>query len=158
MGTSWIVGTRNESTSTGGNYGANAEANADCAINRFPSMFVSSFVTLIGFDWLKTFIRYFVTFTGHTDLVRKVKRLADPRITRLKTTNDYIEGLKPGNTEVQVLSPMLGHVLADKVYITGLSVRLIAGLSSDPDLDIGGGQRSNASYIPRNQSGYDGAL
>ena len=113
MGTSWIVGTSSlcvwvpempldtqlddvkfnqvigwKSASTGGNYGANAEANADCAINRFPSMFVSSFVTLIGFDWLKTFIRYFFTFTGHTDLVRKVKRLADPRITRLKTTND----------------------------------------------------------------------
>ena len=74
MGTSWIVGTRNESTSTGGNYGANAEANADCAINRFPSMFVSSFVTLIGFDWLKAFIRYFFTFTGLTNLVRKVMR------------------------------------------------------------------------------------
>ena len=50
------------------------EANADCAINRFPSMFVSSFVTLIGFDWLKAFIRYFFTFTGLTNLVRKVMR------------------------------------------------------------------------------------
>ena len=36
-----------------------AEANTDCAINRFPSRFVSSFVTLISFDWLTTFIHHF---------------------------------------------------------------------------------------------------
>ena len=87
------------------------------------------------------------TYLLITDLVRKVMRVADPRIASLKTANGYIEGLKPGKTEVQVLSPMSGHViaareirvLADKVDVAGLSVRLIAGLSlslsPDPDLD-----------------------
>lgn len=73
-------------------------------------------------------------------------RVADPRVAVLKT-GGHIEGLKPGKTEVQVLSPMSGHViatrevrvLADKVDVSSLSVRLIAGLSlslsPDPDLD-----------------------
>jgi transmembrane protein 132 len=80
-------------------------------------------------------------------LVRKVMRVVDPRVASLKMTSGFIEGLKPGKTEVQVLSPMSGHViaarelrvLADKVDVSSLSVRLIAGLSlslsPDPDLD-----------------------
>ena len=87
------------------------------------------------------------TYLLITDLVRKVMRIADPRVASLKMTSGYIEGLKPGKTEVQVLSPMSGHViaareirvLADKVDVSSLSVRLIAGLSlsltPDPDLD-----------------------
>lgn len=87
------------------------------------------------------------TYLLITDLVRKVMRVADPRVAVLKTANGYVEGLKPGKTEVQVLSPMSGHViaareirvLADKVDVSALSVRLIAGLSltlsPDPDLD-----------------------
>ena len=116
-----------------------AEANTDCAINRFPSRFVSSFVTLISFDWLTTFIHHFFylyrCLPGSTPKVTipichlatriyssrissaKVMRLVDSRIASLRTANDYIEGLKPDKTEVQVLSPMLGHVLADKVDV-----------------------------------------
>lgn len=87
------------------------------------------------------------TYLLITDLVRKVMRVADPRVAVLKTANGYLEGLKPGKTEVQVLSPMSGHVIAareirvltDKVDVSALSVRLIAGLSltlsPDPDLD-----------------------
>lgn len=87
------------------------------------------------------------TYLLITDLVRKVMRVGDPRVAVLKTANGYVEGLKPGKTEVQVLSPMSGHViaareirvLADKVDVSALSIRLIAGLSltlsPDPDLD-----------------------
>lgn len=87
------------------------------------------------------------TYLLITDLVRKVMRVADPRVAVLKMMTGYIEGLKPGKTEVQVLSPMSGHVIAarevrvlsDKVDVSSLSVRLIAGLSlsltPDPDLD-----------------------
>lgn len=90
------------------------------------------------------------TYLIITDLVRKVIRISDPRIAVLRTSASgslYAEGLKPGKTEVQVLSPMSGHVIAarelrvaaDKVDVSGLSIRPIAGLAltlkPDPDLD-----------------------
>lgn len=82
-----------------------------------------------------------------TDLVRKFARVSDPRVASLRPAPGLVEGLKPGKAEVQVLSPMSGHVIgtreirvtADRVDVAGLSVRLIAGLSlslaPDPDLE-----------------------
>lgn len=87
------------------------------------------------------------TYLLVTDLVRKLVRVSDPRVASLKANAGLVEGLKPGKTELQVLSPMSGHVIgtremrvaADKVDVSGLSVRLIAGLSlnltPDPDLE-----------------------
>lgn len=87
------------------------------------------------------------TYLLITDLVRKVIRVSDPRIASLRTSGTlYVEGMKPGKTELQVLSPMSGHVIAarevrvaaEKVEVTGLSIRPIAGLtlSLTPDADL----------------------
>ena len=103
------------------------------------------------------------TYLLITELVRKTMRVSDPRIAALRGAA-HVEGLKPGKTELQVLSPMSGQVIAarevrvtgDRVDATELSVRLITGLSlsvtPDPDLDsclvaqVDAQQRLHAKY------------
>ena len=90
-------------------------------------------------------------------------RVSDPRIAALRGAA-HVEGLKPGKTELQILSPMSGQVIAarelrvtgDRVDATELSVLLITGLSMnvipDPDLDsclvaqVDAQQRLHAKY------------
>ena len=48
-------------------------------------------------------VSYFLSRKSYlliTDLVRKLMRIHDPRVAALK--HDYVEGLKPGKTEIQV--------------------------------------------------------
>ena len=51
-------------------------------------------------------VSYFLsrkTYLLITELVRKVMRVQDPRVASLKT--NYVEGMKPGKTELQVIHP-----------------------------------------------------
>ena len=50
-------------------------------------------------------VSYFLsrkTYLLISELVRKVMRVQDPRVASLKT--NYVEGMKPGKTELQVIS------------------------------------------------------
>ena len=75
------------------------------------------------FDFRQVFARFFAedhdsgrvsyflsrkTYLLITDLVRKVMRVQDPRVLSLR--QDYVEGLKPGRTELQVCITVCGEI------------------------------------------------
>ncbi|KAL3856880.1 hypothetical protein ACJMK2_011588 [Sinanodonta woodiana] len=82
-------------------------------------------------------------FMGHkayikiTDLMQNRLRMSDVRIATLN--GNIIEGLGQGRTEIQVLSPRNGRVIAakeirvgsDKVSVEKMSIQLVSGLTLD---------------------------
>ena len=81
---------------------------------------------------------YFIsrnTLLDVTDLTRRSLRSSDPRVARLEGTK--VQGASLGRTEVQVVSPLTGHVLGStevrvvkqRESVRGLKVRVVSGIS-----------------------------
>merc|ERR1719187_2920008 len=70
-----------------------------------------------------------------TDLTRRSLRSSDPRVARLEGTK--VQGASLGRTEIQVVSPLTGHVLGStevrvvkqRESVRGLRVRVVSGIS-----------------------------
>ena len=81
---------------------------------------------------------YFIsrnTLLDVTDLTRRSLRSSDPRVARLEGTK--VQGASLGRTEIQVVSPLTGHVLGStevrvvkqRESVRGLKVRVVSGIS-----------------------------
>ena len=81
---------------------------------------------------------YFIsrnTLLDVTDLTRRSLRSSDPRVARLEGTK--VQGASLGRTEIQVVSPLTGHVLGStevrvvkqRESVRGLKVRVVSGIA-----------------------------
>ncbi|CAG7825274.1 unnamed protein product [Allacma fusca] len=91
---------------------------------------------------------YFISRKSYlkvTDLVTDYLRVSDTQIATIKGPTYTIQGVGPGRTEVQVVSPVTGRVLGakevrvvnDRVFIASMKVQVSSGvqLSLFPDTD-----------------------
>ncbi|KAI1309078.1 Transmembrane protein [Halotydeus destructor] len=101
-----------------------------------------------------------------TDLGLAFLRLTDPRVALLR--GNVIEGLSPGRTELQLVSPITGKVIGskelkvtlDKEAITQLEVDLVSGITLNLEPDDSGGRiwQVRASTINKMASLYQEGL
>lgn len=122
---------------SGDNFGSNSETN-NCRL-RYQQTGVkvlTKFYTNDHESGRETYLSNRGNYFDVTYLVSSNIRILDPRILSFRSTESIVEGLSPGKTQIQVLSPITGRILGakevkvapDKETITHLDIDLITGI------------------------------